>query len=69
MKMQHTYRPGHSGYVSDFTQFMNGYLARRPDIDKDQQRGWYKLWDRRVDLKAQEKEGTDTVPVKSYYYE
>jgi hypothetical protein len=38
-------------------------------VEKDQQYGWYMLWDKHVDLKAIEKEHQDSVPVKSYYYD
>lgn len=68
MNTLHSYRPRHSGYVSEFTYFLNGYMQRRPEIEKDQQRGWYKLWDKHVDLNALEKEREDTVPLHSYYY-
>lgn len=69
MKAQQPYRPRHEGYVSEFEQFLNGYLGKRPGIEKDQQHGWYMLWDKHVDLDALGKEREDTVPVKSYYYE
>jgi hypothetical protein len=69
MKARQPYRPRHEGYVSEFEQFLNGYLARRPEVEKDQQRGWYNLWDKQVDLQAVSKEHEDTVRVKSYYYQ
>jgi hypothetical protein len=55
--------------VSEFEQFLNGYVGKRPEIEQDQQRGWYLLWDKHVDLGALDKERQDTVPVRSYYYE
>lgn len=36
-------------YVSEFTQFMNGYLQAHPAVKKDQMRGWYIYWDHHVD--------------------
>jgi len=55
--------------VSDFTEFLHNYMTHRPYIEKDQQYGWYMLWDKHVDQNAIAKERQDTVPVKSYYYE
>lgn len=68
MNTYHSYRPRHSGYVSEFTQFIDRYMGQRPELEKDQQRGWYMLWDKHVDLNALEKEHEDTVPLHSYYY-
>lgn len=69
MKTLRPYRPGHTGYVSDFTEFLHNYMTHRPYIEKDQQYGWYMLWDKHVDQKAIENEREDTVPVKPYSYE
>jgi hypothetical protein len=65
---QEPYRVGHGGYVSEFEQFLGGYLAGHPNVERDQQRGWYLLWDHRVDLADLEKQRKDAVPVPPYYY-
>jgi hypothetical protein len=69
MRAQQPYRQGHAGYVSEFEQFMDGYLHKRPAVEKDQQHGWYLLWDKHVNLDELKKEHDDSVPVKSYYYD
>lgn len=63
------YRFGHGGYVSEFDKFMNTFLGRRPEVGKDQMRGWYIWWDHNVDLDQLEQQRKDSVPVKSYQYE
>ena len=63
------YRIGHAGYVSEFDQFLDTFLARHPDVGQDQRRGWYIWWDQQVDLKEWERQRQDAVPAKSYQYE
>ena len=63
------YRPFSGGYVSDFEQFLNGYLEQHPDIPEDQQRGWYIWWDHRLDLDELEKQRKSEIPVKPYTYD
>ena len=63
------YRIRHGGYVSEFDQFINGFMVRHPEVADDQRRAWYIWWDHRVDLKDLEKQHDDAVPVKSYQYE
>lgn len=63
------YRPFGSGYVSEFEQFMDGFIASHPQVEDEQRRGWYLWWDRRVDLGELVKERADTVPDKPYHYE
>ena len=63
------YRPMAGGYVSEFDQFMDGFLARHPEVEEDRQRGWYIWWDHRVDLDELDKQRKDTVPEKPYHYE
>ncbi len=60
--------PG-DGYVSEYEQFLDAYLAQHPDIVEDRQRGWYIWWDHRVDLDDLDKQRRDTVPDKPYHYE
>lgn len=63
------YRVGHAGYISEFSQFMNDFLGRHPEVRARQKRGWYVLWDRQVDLKDLEEHPKDAVPVKPYQYD
>jgi hypothetical protein len=63
------YHPGHSGYVSEFEQFLNSFRAGHPNMERDQQRGWYIWWDHRVDLAELERERKDSVPLPPYSYE
>jgi hypothetical protein len=68
MKPEQPYRWRHAGYVSDFDSFMQGYLERRPAVEKDQQHGWYLLWDKHVDQGEIAAAQRDNVPIKSYSY-
>jgi hypothetical protein len=63
------YRIGHGGYVSEFEQFINAFMAQHPEVEEDRKRAWYIWWDHRVDLKDLEKQHDDAVPVKPYQYE
>lgn len=61
-------RPG-DGYMSEFDQFLHGYLAEHPEVVEDRQRGWYIWWDHRVDLDELDKQRDSSVPTKPYHYE
>jgi hypothetical protein len=63
------YRLRHSGYVSEYEQFLDTFMAGHPEVAQDQRRGWYIWWDRQVDLNALVKEHDDTIPAKSYPYD
>lgn len=63
------YRPFAGGYVSDFDQFLHGYLVAHPEVVEDRQRGWYIWWDHRVDRDELDKQREDTVAKKPYHYE
>ena len=63
------YRIGHGGYVSEFDQFLDGFLRTHPEVEADQKRGWYIWWDHRLDLDELEKQHKDEVPAKPYQYE
>ena len=69
MKLRQRYRPFAGGYVSEFEQFMDGYMASHPQAEQDRMRGWYIWWDHRVDLDQLDKQREDTVPEKPYHYE
>lgn len=60
---------GKHAYVSEFEQFLDRYRAEHPDTEEDQLRGWYLLWDRRVDFDELNRQQADTVPCKSYVYD
>lgn len=63
------YRPFGSGYVSEFDQFLAGYLRQHPDVEAGQRKGWELWWDHRIDFDALAREVRDHVPVKPYHYE
>lgn len=53
-------------YVSEFTQFINGYLDAHPEVVKDQKTGWNIHWDHKVDFQALEEAREDSVPDDGY---
>lgn len=53
-------------YVSEFTTFMNQYLAEHPEVVEDQKTGRSIYWDRKVDLRNQDEAAKDRVPDDSY---
>ena len=57
-------------YVSEYTRFMDQFIHGHPDVLEDQRKGWLIYWEKRVDLAAQKKAETDTVPSDGYgfYY-
>ncbi len=63
------YKPYAGGYVSDFEQFMDGFMAEHPEVEEDRRTGWYIWWDHRVDLDELEKQRQSDVPEKPYHYE
>lgn len=65
----HRYRPGHAGYVSEFTQFIDHYLDTHPAVRQDRTLGWRLWWERPVDLKELERAQRDNVPTAPYYYQ
>jgi hypothetical protein len=69
METRARYRPFGGGYVSEFEQFMDSFMAGHPEVGRDQRRGWDIWWDHRVDLDALDKQRADTVADKPYHYE
>ncbi|MDT3737568.1 MAG: DUF3460 family protein [Denitratisoma sp.] len=53
-------------YVSEFTHFIDGYLAEHPEVVRDQKLGWNIYWDHRVDFQALEEARKDSVPDDGY---
>ncbi|MFB9245608.1 DUF3460 family protein [Massilia antarctica] len=62
------HRPG-DGYLSEFEQFMQGFLAQHPEVEVDRQRGWDIWWDHRIDLDELDKQRENELPVKPYVYD
>lgn len=65
---QPSYQLGHAGYVSPFTEFMDGFLEQHPEVQEQQRSGWYLFWDQHVDQDDLKRAGFDTVPLKGYDY-
>lgn len=55
-------------YVSEFTRFMETFMANHPEARKDQRKGWQIFWDKQVDLKAQAQRAHEEIPTPGYYY-
>jgi hypothetical protein len=53
-------------YVSEFTRFMDGYLAGHPEVVRDQKFGWNIYWDHAVDFRALKEAEEDAVPDDAY---
>ncbi|PKB19903.1 DUF3460 family protein [Janthinobacterium sp. 64] len=67
MRHRLTYR--RSGYVSDFTRFIDGYLQTHPEVLENQQRGWRIWWERPASLHELELIHADSVPEPPYHYD
>ncbi|MES2298488.1 MAG: DUF3460 family protein [Pseudomonadota bacterium] len=57
-----------SAYVSEFSAFLDAYLAQHPAIVDDQRKAWDIWWDRKVDFHELELARSDTVPLPPYAY-
>lgn len=55
-----------TGYVSEFTDFIDHYLVDHPEVVADQHDGRLLYWDKRVDLGEQAKAERDSVPDDGY---
>ena len=55
-----------TGYVSEYTLFIQQYMAEHPEVVEDQKRGWSIWWDRKADQAAIKKANEDFVPDDSY---
>jgi len=53
-------------YVSDFTDFIDHYVAEHPEVLKEQHDGRLLYWDKKVDLAALAKAEQDRVPDDGY---
>ncbi len=55
-------------YVSETTKFLNQFLDEHPEIVEDQRTGRALLWDRKVDIAAQELAAKEREPDNAYGY-
>lgn len=55
-----------TGYVSEFTVFINQYLEQHPQVVEEQQRGWRFFWAPKIDLPALNE--TQEYPVRDDSY-
>lgn len=53
-------------YVSDFTLFINHYLANHPEVVAEQKRGWDRYWNPGADQARQAQNSEDCVPNDGY---
>lgn len=53
-------------YVSEFTAFIDGYLAEHPEVVKDQWIGREIYWDKKVDFQALRQGEQEAVPEDGY---
>ncbi len=53
-------------YVSEYTLFINRYLAEHPEVVEDQKRGWNIWWDRKVDFASIKEANENFVPDDGY---
>ena len=58
-----------TGYVSEFEEFLHGFMEQHPEVEADQRRGWRIWWDHRIDLDEMDRQRRDTVAVKPYSFE
>ncbi|WP_255990538.1 DUF3460 family protein [Chitinolyticbacter albus] len=57
-------------YVSEFTQFMQGYLNEHPDVARGQVEGRALLWDKApINLDERSRSTVSNVPHKPYPYQ
>ena len=67
--MSHRLMYRRSGYISDFTRFIDGYLQTHPDVQASQRKGWRLWWERPVNFDEWRRAGTDSVPEPPYHYD
>jgi hypothetical protein len=68
-KAPQNYRIFHGGYVSEFTEFIDHFLADHPDVVKSQKVGWHIYWDHVADLDELKKaDQENSAATLSYYF-
>ncbi|AUH52949.1 DUF3460 domain-containing protein [Chromobacterium sp. ATCC 53434] len=56
-------------YQSEFTQFINGFLDKNPEVDSERRELRLTLWDRKLDLDEQRRWKESSVAQKAYVYQ
>jgi len=56
-------------YQSEFTQFMNDFLAKNPQVDNERRELRLTWWDRKLDLEDLRRWNESKVPQKPYVYQ
>lgn len=56
-------------YKSDVTSFIESLKAARPALEDEQRSGRALLWDRRIDLVAEQEHDESNVPQQPYVYQ
>ncbi|MDC7713386.1 DUF3460 family protein [Vogesella sp. LYT5W] len=56
-------------YQSEFTQFMNDFLAKNPQVDSERRELRLTWWDRKLDLEDLRRWNASKVPQKPYVYQ
>ncbi|MCC7704547.1 DUF3460 family protein [Janthinobacterium sp. GW460P] len=67
--MRHRLAYRRSGYVSEFTRFIDDYLQTHPQARENQRRGWRIWWERPAKLRELELIQADSVPEPPYHYD
>ena len=67
--MRHRFTVRRSGYVSDFTRFIDGYLQAHPEVRESQRRGWRIWWERPASMHELALVHADSVPEPPYHYD
>ncbi len=67
--MRHRFTYRRSGYVSEFTRFIDGYLQAHPEVQASRRQGWRIFWERPVNFGELQRAGTDSVPEPPYHYD
>jgi hypothetical protein len=66
------FAPRRKNYVSEYAQFLNGFMAEHPEVKRDQELGWRIWWERPVDPRSIDDERQANLKpgsYHSYYYE
>ncbi|MNT25995.1 hypothetical protein D3C72_1615420 [compost metagenome] len=56
-------------YQSEFTQFMNDFLAKNPQVESERRELRLTWWDRKLDLEDLRRWNASKVPQKPYVYQ
>ncbi|MDC7689504.1 DUF3460 family protein [Vogesella indigofera] len=56
-------------YQSEFTQFMNDFLAKNPQVESERRELRLTWWDRKLDLEDLRRWNASRVPQKPYVYQ